>query len=121
MTFRVGQKVECVDDNFGQLSKDWDQLYVKNLPKVGDICIVSYVGPFPGYTPAWIFIRLEGFSGGFIPSNFRPIVERKTDISVFTAMLNANKQDNGLDLPWDALEQGLVPQAGHNRDPNGNT
>lgn len=80
MSFRVGQEVVCVDDS-GTI-----------MVRKGAIYIVADV-----YMP---YLRLEGVYDGVTPptvkqgmraTRFRPVVERKTDISVFTEMLTSKK------------------------------
>lgn len=90
MTFHVGQKVVCVD-----ASGAADGFIVK-----GAIYTVRWLGERPrDFGPG---VMLDEASGGFHEeagveycfciTRFRPIVERKTDISIFTAMLNPSKQ-----------------------------
>lgn len=84
MTFRVGQKVVCVDVK--NRNGNWLGL-VK-----GAIYTISGLGKCrdgsPGVSieedsdPTWIFFA----------DRFRPIVSRTTDISIFRAMLNPSKQ-----------------------------
>ena len=85
--FYVGQKVVCVDDGpsgftgranrvltKGQIytvSKSWEHAY-RGAPVV----LLAEVDPDKPYH--------ECFSA----ARFRPVVDRKTDISIFTAMLN---------------------------------
>lgn len=86
MTFHVGQKVVCVDDSPNRLGEECPV-------KRGPIYIVSDVGM------AWDgpYLNIEGVRlarqyFGFAVERFRPIVEKKTDISIFTAMLNPNER-----------------------------
>lgn len=91
MTFRVGQKVVCVDDG---IKPDWPA-YLRNAEWRGDAPVVGQV-----YTIIRIIAsndgdvlhlaeirrsdtaRLEwGYDVGYGAWRFRPIVERKTDIS----------------------------------------
>lgn len=97
MTFHVGQKVVCVDDAWTDL------LDHERCLKRGAIYIVRWVGAFTYGIETRLCIRVEGIHRGFDPwqpfdqdsydmpfwsRRFRPIVEKKTDISVFTALLN---------------------------------
>lgn len=75
--FHVGMKVITVDDT--------DTPCVRN----GDVFTVAQVGD----EFLWLVERLRVWSvgqddGGMFRWRFRPVVERKTDISIFTAMLN---------------------------------
>jgi hypothetical protein len=80
--FRVGQKVVCVDDS-GSVALKRGDIYVVTslvsrycLPSIGiDVC-----EPRTG-SNIWFARR------------FRPIVERKTDISIFTKMLTPEGVD----------------------------
>jgi predicted TPR repeat methyltransferase len=73
MTFRIGQKVVCVDA---------DGL-------VGTI-IAGAVYEIADVEPRGVRLVDWKCGGGFLASRFRPIVERKTDISVFTEILRKN-------------------------------
>lgn len=91
MTFYVGQKVVCVDDaGFGWIQRKHGQLPIK-----GRIYTIRSFTPKGG-------VRLVGLSNdkfydekyghgiepGFDPNRFRPVVERKTNISIFTEILD---------------------------------
>lgn len=93
MTFRIGQKIVCVDDVFTAADGGGD------LPKRGCVYTVRWIGcrPTDGDTPG---VMLYEIHGGFTPfgieycfavHRFRPLVERKTDISIFKRMLNPSK------------------------------
>jgi hypothetical protein len=100
MTFRVGQKVVCVTAH--DAFQDWpDYETLSRPPDLGDIATVTNVFmavcgklaielleyPAPGGTHnGWMF------EPGWLAEDFRPLVERKTDISIFTQMLNPSKQ-----------------------------
>jgi hypothetical protein len=102
MTFRVGQKVVCVETWHLNGTGYGDEVG----PVRGRIYTIRDIGF--GLNPAYphslqvrlaeITIPLRPYRGfplqepGFSVSRFRPIVERKTDISIFTAMLNPSKQ-----------------------------
>lgn len=91
--FRVNQKVVCVDD------ERTDATGVKDVHR-GEIYTIRWCGIHSTpWHPEEYCVRLLGIErvDSWVPSNidcpfrasrFRPIVERKTDISVFTAMLN---------------------------------
>jgi hypothetical protein len=83
MAFRVGQKVVCIDNGMGAMDAS------PYLQK-GDVYTVTasridLVG--------WPVIGLAGVRYQWSAERFRPIVERKTDISIFTAMLNPSLED----------------------------
>lgn len=91
MTFHVGQKVVCVDD-------DW---YVADLPElqcvpkkhsIYTIRAIEQIGDGDGFLLCEIVnpvIEWDGVTAEptFDAESFRPIVERKTDISIFKKML----------------------------------
>ncbi len=75
MTFRVGQKVVCVDASGVNGVREravYEVSYVHH-----DGCIQV------GFDPH----QIDGFYA-YRPSRFRPVVERKTDISSLKALLN---------------------------------
>ncbi len=82
MNFHVGQKVVCVrGSRNGRVKKG--QIYT-----VSGHCYDLHWGPSPGL----LLCEAKGadddeFCRCFIPGRFRPIVERKTDISVLERLL----------------------------------
>lgn len=84
MSFRVGQKVVCVND-IARPGHDWMD---GDRPTVGDVYVIigfeSWYGVdciFTSAFPHW----------SFDAARFRPAVERKTDISIFAEMLISDK------------------------------
>jgi hypothetical protein len=98
--FHVGQKVVCIDDNDSP-PKGHQVLTVMVLPKVGKVYTVREVlTGVVGGSPCVLLQEIpdqivEVLSNGvhrvgtivFYAHAFRPLVERKTDISIFKAML----------------------------------
>jgi hypothetical protein len=93
MTFHVGQKVVCV-------KAEWSDLNGETAPVAGGIytirAIITYPDDFAGLLLVEIINAPRYYAEGlfecdFIATKFRPIVERKTDISIFTAMLTGSK------------------------------
>lgn len=89
MTFHVGQKVVCVDDvppmKPGVIYLPWDHKIAR-----GEVYVVRWIGDDRDET----CVRLQGvyrnYYGADTPyfaNRFRPVVERKTNISIFTEML----------------------------------
>ena len=92
--FRIGQKVV-------QIKKSpWRSLHLGELgPSFGDVVTVRSVGPgkcgdlFLRFDeiinpPLYNTDPTDGFrEARFLAAHFRPVVERKTDISIFLAML----------------------------------
>lgn len=99
--FQVGQKVVCVKPS------PLEQRVLRMLasmgcmmPSIGQTLTIRdvYVGSFKGQPE--VFLKFHEIvnppvhcrdvfrEGGFIANRFRPVVERKTDISIFQAMLN---------------------------------
>jgi hypothetical protein len=74
--FQVGQKVVCVDDK--------PRILPIHEIKKGEIYTISWFNPV---FPDAVFIK-EGLPYSFWADRFRPIVERKTDISIFKKLLN---------------------------------
>jgi hypothetical protein len=97
MTFRVGQKVVCVDADSGR--GGWlrgEELHNNRVYTIASIGI----DPSDGESVVELIevrrLRThrapDGWDfSGYAARRFRPIVERKTDISIFTAMLTPEK------------------------------
>jgi len=75
MSFRVGQKVVCVDASLP--ANPWHRKHPLIRNQI--YSIESLAGPY--------CVDIDGSGRGWQNWRFRPIVERKTDISVFTKML----------------------------------
>lgn len=100
MTFYVGQKVVCVDAS-SEPGKRW---VPGEEPVEGRVYTVagvrSAIGPRTGLVLTFKELRRSslaqrysaaqkyGLWAGYVAERFRPVVERKTDISIFKAMLN---------------------------------
>lgn len=90
--FRVGQKVVCVHDILG-VPDWWAPLHYGRIYTVRE----TFISPSIGRCS----VRLEEITNsfhpvwececGYVASLFRPAVERKADISIFTRMLTNNK------------------------------
>ena len=101
MAFHVGQKVVCVDDIF---SPSW--LMAPNLPKRGHLYTIRecLIHDFPadGPTPCILLNEVRNdrrrwasgrvYEPPFWTERFRPVVERKTSISIFIRMLTPKKE-----------------------------
>lgn len=96
MSFRVGQKVVCICDDVPKFFGD------EQVPNKGAVYTVRAV--FDGITDRLgVYLyeinnahMIERWGGdtepGFSAHIFRPVVERKTDISIFQRMLIPSKQ-----------------------------
>jgi hypothetical protein len=87
MTFVSGQKIVCVkdDDPLGRPT-----LVVKGaVYTVKSVFICPYYG-IPAVTLVGI-VQNPAVANGWWVGMFRPAVERKTDISIFTAMLTPRR------------------------------
>jgi hypothetical protein len=76
MTFRIGQKVVCID---AQCAAGFD--WYGFPPTEGAVYTVAGFGRNPVYGHEVIKIAELGHPWGYKPRRFRPVVERKTDIS----------------------------------------
>lgn len=94
MSFHVGQKVVCVS---GPLIKVLDG---RPLPTVGDVYTIRAIkrGFHRDFGRSVLLNEIvspthpeDGQELGFFAIRFRPVIERKTDISIFTAMLKPSK------------------------------
>lgn len=87
MNFRVGQKVVCVDDEPPRFPKDTpDHLVLNAIYTVIGIDPENGTGVYLKET-RHLVPRGSRSPRGWAPRRFRPVVERKTDISIFTKML----------------------------------
>lgn len=85
MAFYVGQKVVCIREEDADAPPPYAIL--------GCVYTVSNVfEPYPGETNIELyelpFAGSDRWHAGFCAEDFRPVVEPKTDISIFKAMLN---------------------------------
>jgi len=104
--FHIGQKVVCVND-FPSIPGRTCGFHLSGLTK-GQIYTVRWVGFWgvPNFFAEAESVRLEEIFRGadpFCPDNqhffdtpyyaqrFQPLIERKTDISIFTAMLTPSR------------------------------
>ena len=90
MTFRTGQKVACVSTSNG--------IDLPGEPAVGDTATISNVyvaadGTLMLELVEWPSPETERVYAGWDAKYFRPIVERKTDISIFKKMLKPQGVD----------------------------
>jgi hypothetical protein len=82
--FRVGQKVVCVDD----VPREGGNCRVK----YGHVYTVAAIGMSTRNRPFLIVAEIDPSPyEGWHRDRFRPAVERKTDISIFTRMLTDDK------------------------------
>ena len=91
--FRVGQRVVCVHPEMSGLktANGWSG----NLLQYGRIYTVTDIGIFVvnGNTHIDVAEVSTPHALAWEPARFRPAVERKTDISIFTRMLTDDKVD----------------------------
>jgi hypothetical protein len=94
MAFRVGQKVVFIGPNRP------NNRYHQNVPVRGQVYTIRAIAEVLGQT-AFLLMEVRNdpypWANGFVELHieakfFRPVVERKTDISVFTEMLKTTKQ-----------------------------
>lgn len=98
--FRVGQRVVCVDDGAGERYRWADgcelvagQIYT--IRAVGACDIAPYGPGVKLLEKKNLIVRRGVFyrDAHYRAARFRPVVERKTDISIFKAMLNPKKHE----------------------------
>jgi hypothetical protein len=93
MTFRVGQKVVCVEDHDVVGTGVW---YDDDRIARGEIYTIKRLWVDILGNPVCDLVERSrdtasnywGFRLGYCRTRFRPIVEKKTDISIFTALLD---------------------------------
>jgi hypothetical protein len=87
--FRIGQKVVCVDASRTVMGEPVPLI-------VGTVYEISYIDTSPGPV-AFRLMGVDGngrISGLFNAARFRPVVEKKTDISVFEEILKRETVDD---------------------------
>jgi hypothetical protein len=95
MTFRIGQKVECIREaGIGKKNLETDARFGEVYTIRGFLEYDGILGLFlqeiinpPTLTTIGVIER------AMTASRFRPIVECKADISVFTALLNTSNRE----------------------------
>jgi hypothetical protein len=78
--FHKGQRVVCVDDSI-------NPIYGPNSLKSGDVYTVAWCGVWWDGIAVCVCEVTQTAEVPFRYERFRPVIERKTDISIFTAML----------------------------------
>ena len=107
--FRVGQKVVCVDDRdtpaYSSTAIYRNFIGGMNGLQEGRVYTVRALGEWPaapGTTGVWLVEIIRPITSHaaeefgeppYAAARFRPAIERKTDISVFTAMLNPSRKE----------------------------
>lgn len=86
MTFRVGQKVCCVDDGWLIGHRGKRTQFPSGLVRGGVYTITGF-DDTPGDSGGLAF-RLAEIRGLYYHHRFRPIVDKQTDISVFEEILH---------------------------------
>lgn len=95
MSFAVGQKIVCINDDWvlplGGIPSDAlvpqkDQVYV----------CAGYWGAIREYV--FVFLEEDRSRSGYLESHFRPLTERKTDITIFEQLLTPAKPKQLVDV-----------------------
>ena len=94
---RIGQKVVCIDDDWGPMPVDMAG-HVQRWPKKDDVYTVRTIDVEKSTSK--VFIRLHEIvnpesdkdrEAEFWAECFRPVVERETDIAIFEKMLDGSR------------------------------
>ena len=100
MSFRVGQKVARVGSTKGTYEDFWILAgYKFSYPKIGEVVTIKTINDWPCGTiltfcehdNSHLIRVISKIEPGFGAEHFRPVVERKSDISIFTEMLTDTK------------------------------
>lgn len=90
MAFYVGQKVVCIHEPRASQIAKWPG---SHWPHKGGVYTIRAINVWPTETLLRLaeldnsHFTISRIEPGFDASHFRPVVERKTDISIFTKML----------------------------------
>jgi hypothetical protein len=90
MAFRVGQKVVCIKDGPWK-SNVPPASPPRAHPQKGDICQITWTEMYEG--DHFLAFKEFGDLDLFLADHFRPLVTRKTDISIFKKMLTDDRVD----------------------------
>lgn len=97
LSAKPGDRVVCVDPQF-HAPDEWFLTRGVTLPKKGAVYTIRLIGPTWSNASVYVLLLCElvnplirvdemRFEVCWPVKNFRPVVSRKTDISIFTAML----------------------------------
>ncbi|HEY6019289.1 MAG TPA: hypothetical protein VIY48_05110 [Candidatus Paceibacterota bacterium] len=81
--FEIGQEVVCVDTHGDTGRNPYSEAAAKHLEN-GRVYKIKGIRPFFNE----VFLSLHGVDGFWYYKRFKPVEKKKTDISVFTEMLN---------------------------------
>lgn len=90
MAFRIGQKVVCVNDQ-PEPGTGWE---LGAELRVGAIYTIEAVGLTRVGNPGVLVAEARRYAGfNYLSSRFRPLTEKKTDISCFTELLDRENKN----------------------------
>lgn len=98
--FHVGQKVVCVNDEWPEAVYR-GQIFPPRVPMLNEVLTIVSISPATLSAP-WVHLTFQEIEHcqrvgdvsadvGYGSEHFRPVVERKTDISIFTDMLTKTR------------------------------
>lgn len=96
--FRVNQKVVCIHAPQSPIAMKWMALGA-HYPTKNSVYTIRKIVLFPDLSSGVLLSELVNDHMGYSPEpafgveHFRPIVSRKTDIAIFTALLNPSLED----------------------------
>jgi hypothetical protein len=113
MIFKIGQKVICIDDGdidaLGEVWRPGEEIHEGKIYTVSAIFSHRSLGQMVRLveversTECWLLWGRDGYAA----IRFRPIVERQTDICVFTEML-IGRCDQGSDYDCERIPGGIA-------------
>lgn len=84
--FHIGQKVVCVNDAPPPSRTDMEPLILNKIYEIKEIV------PFPSYSIYFgeiaICVKIQKYRNYWHQDRFKPLIEKKTDISTFNKILN---------------------------------
>jgi hypothetical protein len=91
MAFRIGQRVVCVNGNKWSPSACSRQVYPALTPSLDQVYRITEIEFVEGEGETFLVLAEFGDAFSWVATSFRPVVERTTDIGVFTEILNKTR------------------------------
>ncbi len=95
--FVVGQRVVCINGDWPEWAVSTDERFIVpgpvRVPMLNEVLTIAGIQAGTRLvTMSAVWLAFEEIAGGWHYSHFRPLIERKTDISMFKRMLTPAKK-----------------------------